>query len=53
MAEPIHDSVPDGSLDDADGAPDRAREKDSVCAAEPVDPTLESVPLEGSDADLA
>lgn len=39
----------DGDLDDVEGALARAREKGILGA----DPVLESVPLEGSDADLA
>ncbi len=53
MAKLVHDNLPDGPLDDVEGAPARAREQGLRGADEPVDPTLESVPLEGTDADLA
>jgi urease beta subunit len=43
----------DGDLDDVEGALARAREKGFLGADEAIDPTLETVPLEGTDADLA
>ena len=43
----------DGDLDDVDGALKRARERGFLGADEGTMPPLESVPLEGTDADLA
>jgi urease beta subunit len=43
----------DGDLDDVDGALERARAKGFRGAGVGAEPELESVPLEGTDADLA
>lgn len=43
----------DGDLDDLDGALTRARERGFLGAGGDADAPLESVPMEGSDADLA
>lgn len=43
----------DGDLDDVEGALARAQERGFLDTNGGVDPGLESVPLEGSDADLA
>ena len=57
MAEPVHDIVPDGEIErnagDLADAPDRVGGEGVPTVDEVVDPTLESVPLEGTDADLA